>query len=88
MFEYRLEHILFYAAKLGTRELIGNVPDGVRVNVHVIGGEVMGPRISGKFRTLSSDWLRAAILRHGPVPERTSERLRDAFRVIAGVKTA
>ena len=57
MFEYRLEHIMSYAAKLGTREFIGNVPDGVRVNVHVIGGDVTGSRISGKFRTLSGDWL-------------------------------
>ena len=57
MFEYRLEHIMSYAAKLGTREAIGNVPDGVRVNVHVIGGEVTGPRISGTFRSLSGDWL-------------------------------
>jgi hypothetical protein len=57
MFQYRLEHIMSYAAKLGTREVIGPVSEGMRVNVHVIGGEVTGPRISGEFRSLSGDWL-------------------------------
>jgi hypothetical protein len=57
MFEYSLEHIMSYVAKLGTREVIGPMPEGLRVNVHVIGGEVTGPRISGNFRPLSGDWL-------------------------------
>jgi hypothetical protein len=49
MFEYRLEHIMSYIAKLGTREVIGPVPEGLRANVHVIGGEVTGPSTYGKF---------------------------------------
>jgi hypothetical protein len=57
MFEYRFEHILSYTAKLGEREVIGPVPEGLRVNVHVTGGEVTGPKISGKFRSLSGDWV-------------------------------
>jgi hypothetical protein len=56
-FEYRLEHIMSYIAKLGTREVIGPVPEGLRANVHVIGGEVTGPSTYGKFCRLSGDWL-------------------------------
>ena len=57
MFKYHLEHILPYTAKLGEREVIGPVPEGLRVNVHVTGGEVTGPKISAKFRSLSGDWV-------------------------------
>jgi hypothetical protein len=55
MFEYHLEHILSYAAKLGEREVIGSVLEGLRINVHVTGGEVTGPKVSGKLRSLSGD---------------------------------
>lgn len=57
MFEYRLEHIMSYTAKLGERETIGPISDGLRVSVQVTGGEVTGPRIFGKLRPLSGDWL-------------------------------
>ena len=57
MFDYRLEHIMSFTAKLGERELIGPVPGGMRVNVHVSGGEVTGPRVSGKLRSVGGDWL-------------------------------
>ena len=57
MFEYRLEHIMSYTAKLGEREVIGPGPEGLRVNVPVIGGEVTGPKVFGKVRPLSGDWL-------------------------------
>jgi hypothetical protein len=57
MFEYRLEHIMSYTAKLGEREVIGRVPEGLRVNVSVTGGEVTGPKVFGKVRPLlSGDW--------------------------------
>jgi hypothetical protein len=57
MLDYRLEHIMSYTATLGTREHIGPVPEGLRVNVHVTGGEVTGPKVFGKLRSLSGDWL-------------------------------
>jgi hypothetical protein len=38
MFDYRLEHIMSYTAKLGKRETIGPIPEGLRVNVQVTGG--------------------------------------------------
>jgi hypothetical protein len=57
MFEYRLEHIMSYIAILGKRELIGPVPEGLRVNVEVTGGEVTGPKVFGKLGSLGGDWL-------------------------------
>ena len=57
MFDYRLEHIMSYTATLGTREVIGPVPEGLRINVYVTGGEVTGPKVFGKLRPLGGDWL-------------------------------
>ena len=57
MFDYRLEHIMSYNAKLGEPELIGPGPEGLRVNVYVTEGQVTGPRVSGKLRPVGGDWL-------------------------------
>ena len=57
MFDYRLEHIMSLTARLGDREVIGPVPGGLRVNVHVTGGEVTGPQVSGRLRSVGGDWL-------------------------------
>jgi hypothetical protein len=57
MFDFRLEHIMSFTARLGDRELIGPVPGGLRINVHVTGGEVTGPRVAGKLRSVGGDWL-------------------------------
>ncbi len=66
MFEYQLEHIMSYTAKLGVRERIGHVPaEGFRVNVEVTGGEVTGPRVFGKLSPRGGDWL--AVRRDGVV---------------------
>jgi hypothetical protein len=32
MIEYRLEHIMSYTAKLSEANVIGSVPEGIRVN--------------------------------------------------------
>jgi len=57
MFEYRPEHIMSYVATLGKREQLGPVPEGLRVNVHVTGGEVTGPKVFGTFSTMGGDWF-------------------------------
>ena len=58
MIEYRLEHICSYRATLASApEVIGAVPEGLRINVYVTGGEVSGPRIRGKIRPVGGDWL-------------------------------
>jgi hypothetical protein len=57
MFDYRLEHIMSYNATLAPPEVIGPVPEGVRLNVYVTGGTVSGPRVSGHLRPVGADWL-------------------------------
>ena len=57
MFDYQLEHILSFVAKLGKRERVGPVPEGIRVNVEITGGEVTGPKVSGKLSSLGADWI-------------------------------
>jgi hypothetical protein len=57
MFDYRLEHIMSYNATLAAPEIIGPLPEGLRVNFYVTGGEVTGPRVFGKVRPVGADWL-------------------------------
>ena len=58
MIDYKLEHILSYTGELaGSPEVIGPVPEGIRVNFYNTGGEIAGPRIKGKVRPLGGDWM-------------------------------
>jgi len=57
MIAYRLEHFMSYTTKLTEPELIGPVPEGIRVNIYVTGGEISGPKLSGKLRPVRADWL-------------------------------
>ena len=57
MFEYRLEHTMSYNATLAEPEVIRLGPEGIRVNFHVTGGIINGPKVFGKLRSARSDWL-------------------------------
>jgi hypothetical protein len=57
MFEYALEHVMSYTVKLNPPEVIGPVPEGLRVNLYVASGEVNGPKVYGKLRPVGGDWL-------------------------------
>lgn len=58
MFDYHLEHVCSYGATLANPpEVIGPVPEGIRVNFYVTGGEFSGPRLRGKLRPVGADWL-------------------------------
>lgn len=58
MFDYKLEHICSYTASLASPfEVIGPVPEGIKVNAYVTGGEVTGPKVRGKVRPVGADWL-------------------------------
>ena len=58
MFAYSLEHICSYSAQLqNPPEVIGPVPEGLRVNFYVTSGEVTGPKIRGILRPVRGDWL-------------------------------
>jgi hypothetical protein len=55
---YSLEHIFSYNATIANPpEVVGEVPEGLRVNFYVTGGEVTGPRLRGKVRPAGGDWL-------------------------------
>jgi hypothetical protein len=55
--ELRLEHICSYWATLSPPEIIGPLAEGLRANVYVTDGEVLGPKIRGHFRRVGGDWL-------------------------------
>jgi len=53
----QLEHICSYWATLSPPEIIGPLAEGLRVNVYVTGGEISGPKMRGRFRTVGGDWI-------------------------------
>jgi hypothetical protein len=58
MIDYTLEHIFTFSATLiNPPEVIGPVPEGLRVNFYVSDGEVTGPAIQGKIRPVGGDWV-------------------------------
>src|SRR6185503_14135752 len=58
MNEYSLEHVLsFTGIGEAAPEMIGAVPEGLRVNFYNAGGTVGGPRIRGKVRPVGGDWM-------------------------------
>ena len=57
MIDYNLEHLFSYTVILDEPEVIGPVPEGIRVNFHFTGGEVTGPKVYGKLRPVGADWL-------------------------------
>jgi hypothetical protein len=58
--EYRLEHVLTFAG-LGAQgvppEVLGAMPEGLRVNFYIAGGEFEGPELRGKLRPVGGDWM-------------------------------
>ena len=56
MFEYKIDHIMSYNATLTAPEVIGEVPEGIRVNFFT-GGNITGPKVFGKLRPVGADWL-------------------------------
>jgi len=58
MIDFTLEHILSYRGALASSpEIIGPVPEGIRVNFYSTGGEITGPKLRGKVRPVGGDWM-------------------------------
>lgn len=58
MFDYKLEHIFSYTATLkAAPEVIGPLPEGIRLNFYVTGGTVSGPKVNGRVLPVGGDWL-------------------------------
>ncbi len=52
-----LEYIFSYWATLTSPEVVGPIAEGIRVNFYVTAGEVSGPKMRGRLRTVGGDWL-------------------------------
>ncbi|MGE0104940.1 MAG: DUF3237 domain-containing protein [Blastocatellales bacterium] len=53
-----LEHIFSYTASLkNPPEVIGPLPEGIRINFYVTGGTVTGPKLEGRILPVGGDWL-------------------------------
>ena len=58
-FKFELKHVFSYNGTLAPPEIIGPVPDDIRVNFYVTGGDVWlpdGTKI-GKLKPVGGDWL-------------------------------
>jgi hypothetical protein len=55
--DVQLEHICSYWATLAAPEVVGPVPEGIRVHFYVTSGEVSGPKMHGQIRPVGGDWL-------------------------------
>jgi hypothetical protein len=49
-FERRLEHVFSCNVMLKPPEVIGCLPEGIRANFYLAGGEIDGPNLHGKIR--------------------------------------
>ncbi len=52
------EHLFSMRATLLPPEVIGPVPEGIRANFYVTGGEFSGPKARGTIRPVGGDWFR------------------------------
>ena len=58
MNDYTLEYLCSSTGALAhPPEIIGPVPEGIRVNFYSTGGEISGPRIRGQVRPVGGDWV-------------------------------
>jgi hypothetical protein len=56
-FEPRLEYVFSLNVMLKPPEVIGPLPEGIRANLYIAGGEIDGPQLHGKIRPVGADWL-------------------------------
>jgi hypothetical protein len=55
---FELERLFAYTGTLqAPPEIIGPVPEGIRANFYITGGEVEGPNIKGRLRPAGADWF-------------------------------
>jgi hypothetical protein len=58
MYSYKMDHIFSFNATLKLPpEVIGVVPEGLRLTFYVTGGIVEGPEVNGKVLPVGADWM-------------------------------
>lgn len=78
-FKFELKHVFSYNATLSPPELIGPVPDDIRVNFYVTGGDVWlpdGTKI-GKLKPVGGDWLTVRRDNQGVLDVRATVEMND-----------
>jgi len=56
--DYQLEYLFSSQSELTfPPEILGDTPEGIRLNFYRLGGEIDGPRLKGRFRAVGGDWL-------------------------------
>ena len=78
-FTFELKHVFSYSATLSTPEIIGPVPDDIRVNFYVTGGDVWLPDGSniGKLKPVGGDWLTIRRDNQGVLDVRATAQMND-----------
>jgi hypothetical protein len=56
-FSKNLEYVLSYSATLREPEVIGPLPEGLRLNFYITGGTFEGPNCKGTLLPVGADWL-------------------------------
>jgi hypothetical protein len=56
-FEPKLEYIMSYTVKLDPPQVLGELPEGLRVIAYVSTGSFKGPNLEGKILPGGGDWL-------------------------------
>jgi len=57
-YPFRLEYLCRVTASLNQKpEILGETPDGLKVDWYVTGGSVAGPRLNGSVRPEGGDWM-------------------------------
>jgi len=58
-FPFRLEYFCHFTIYLGggPPEIIGETPEGIKVNWYISSGEFVGPKLNGKVRSQGGDWM-------------------------------
>jgi len=83
MIDYKLEHVLSYSGTLASPpEIIGPLPEGIRVNFYSTGGEITGPRVRGVLRPVGGDWMLVRNDGVGLLDVRTTFELHDGALIL------
>jgi len=84
MNKHNIEHLFSFTVSLHMPpEEIGPVAEGIRVNFYLAGGEIRGPRCSGKLLPVGADWLLTRKDGVGKVDVRATMEMQDGALVYA-----
>lgn len=58
MIKYQLEYVFSFTGQLAAeQEVIGPTPEGLRIIFYSVGGEITGPKVTGRVHPTGGDWM-------------------------------